>query len=57
MTVTEKDAVADRLMLSRQEVRRFAIPQTGHSIDDRVVLGELRIQRWFRQRRRVDPAV
>lgn len=31
-------------------VRRYPIPQTGHTIDYRVVHGELRIQRWYRQR-------
>jgi plasmid stabilization system protein ParE len=31
-------------------VRRFSIPNTGHTIDYRVIHGELRIQRWYRQR-------
>jgi len=31
-------------------VRRYPIPQTGHTIDYRVAHGELRIQRWYRQR-------
>ena len=33
-------------------VRRFAIPQTGHSVNYRIVHGELRILRWYRQRQR-----
>ena len=33
-------------------VRRYPIPQTGHTIDYRVAHGELRIQRWYRQRQR-----
>jgi plasmid stabilization system protein ParE len=35
-------------------VRRYPIPQTGHAIDYRVAHGELRIQRWYRQRQRRD---
>lgn len=31
-------------------VRRYAIPQTGHSINFRVMHGELRVLRWYRQR-------
>ncbi|MFZ6675254.1 type II toxin-antitoxin system RelE/ParE family toxin [Undibacterium sp. Xuan67W] len=33
-------------------VRRYAIPQTGHTVNYRVVHGELRILRWYRQRQR-----
>lgn len=33
-------------------VRRYAIPQTGHTINYRVAYGELRIQSWYRQRQR-----
>lgn len=31
-------------------VRRYAIPQTGHTVNYRVAHGELRILRWYRQR-------
>jgi plasmid stabilization system protein ParE len=34
-------------------VRRYAIPNTGHAINYRVVHGELRILRWFRQRQHI----
>ena len=33
-------------------VRRYVIPQTGPSVNYRVVHGELRILRWYRQRQR-----
>lgn len=33
-------------------VRRYAIPQTGHSVNYRIAHGELRILRWYRQRQR-----
>lgn len=33
-------------------VRRYAIPQTGHTINYRIAHGELRILRWYRQRQR-----
>ncbi|GAC1609280.1 MAG: hypothetical protein NVS3B3_15520 [Aquirhabdus sp.] len=33
-------------------VRRYAIAQTGHTVNYRVVHGELRILRWYRQRQR-----
>ena len=32
-------------------VRTYAVPNTGHSFDYRIVRQELRIQRWYRQRR------
>ena len=31
-------------------VRRYPVPKTGHCFDYRVVRGEIRIQRWYRQR-------
>ena len=31
-------------------VRSYPVPKTGHSFDYRVVKGEIRIQRWYRQR-------
>lgn len=31
-------------------VRTYPVPKTGHSFDYRVVKGEIRIQRWYRQR-------
>ena len=31
-------------------VRTYAVPNTGHSFDYRIVRQELRIQRWYRQR-------
>lgn len=31
-------------------VRRYAIPNTGHTINYRVAHGELRVLRWYRQR-------
>ncbi len=34
-------------------VRRYAIPNTGHAINYRVVHGELRILRWYRQRQHI----
>jgi plasmid stabilization system protein ParE len=34
-------------------VRRYAIPNTGHTINYRVAHGELRISRWYRQRQHV----
>jgi len=36
----------------RRGLRRFAIPNTGHVIDYRVVKNELRIIRWARQARK-----
>ncbi|WP_373888160.1 type II toxin-antitoxin system RelE/ParE family toxin [Massilia sp. Root351] len=33
-------------------IRRFAIPKTGHTIEYRVRPGELHILRWYRQRRK-----
>lgn len=33
-------------------IRRFAIPKTGHTIEYRVRPGELYILRWYRQRRK-----
>ncbi len=34
-------------------VRRYAIPNTGHTINYRVAHGELRILRWYRQRQHI----
>lgn len=34
-------------------VRRYAIPNTGHTINYRVAYGELRILRWYRQRQHI----
>lgn len=34
-------------------VRRYAIPNTGHTINYRVAHGELRIVRWYRQRQHI----
>lgn len=31
-------------------VRTYPVPKTGHSFDYRFVKGEIRIQRWYRQR-------
>jgi plasmid stabilization system protein ParE len=31
-------------------VRSYPVPKTGHSFDYRIVRGEIRIQRWYRQR-------
>ena len=33
-------------------VRTYAVPNTGHSFDYRLVRHEIRIQRWYRQRQR-----
>jgi len=33
-------------------IRRFAIPNTGHSIEYQVTQGQLRITQWMRQTRR-----
>jgi len=37
-------------LTARPGVRRYAIPQTGHTINYRIVHDELRILRWYRQR-------
>jgi len=37
-------------MTARPGVRRYHIPQTGHTINYRIVQDELRILRWYRQR-------
>jgi plasmid stabilization system protein ParE len=37
-------------------VRTYAVPNTGHSFDYRLVHDQIRIQRWYRQRQRPDPA-
>jgi plasmid stabilization system protein ParE len=34
-------------------VRRYAIPNTGHTINYRIAHGELRILRWYRQRQHI----
>ena len=31
-------------------VRTYAVPNTGHSFDYRLVRQEIRVQRWYRQR-------
>ncbi|MGE0333534.1 MAG: type II toxin-antitoxin system RelE/ParE family toxin [Ramlibacter sp.] len=36
-------------------VRNYPVPRTGHSFDYRVVKGEIRIQRWYRQRQQPLP--
>jgi plasmid stabilization system protein ParE len=36
-------------------VRSYPVPKTGHSFDYRVVRGEIRIQRWYRQRQQPLP--
>lgn len=33
-------------------VRTYAVPNTGHSFDYRLVRDQLRIQRWYRQRQK-----
>lgn len=33
-------------------VRTYAVPKTGHSFDYRLVRGQIRIQRWYRQRQK-----
>jgi plasmid stabilization system protein ParE len=33
-------------------VRTYAVPKTGHSFDYRLVQGQIRIQRWYRQRQK-----
>ncbi|MFM8901060.1 MAG: type II toxin-antitoxin system RelE/ParE family toxin [Burkholderiales bacterium] len=36
-------------------VRSYPVPKTGHSFDYRVARGEIRIQRWYRQRQQPLP--
>lgn len=33
-------------------VRTYPVPKTGHSFDYRLVRGQIRIQRWYRQRQK-----
>ena len=33
-------------------VRTYAVPNTGHSFDYRLVRDQIRVQRWYRQRQR-----
>ena len=33
-------------------VRTYAVPKTGHSFDYRLVRGQIRVQRWYRQRQK-----
>jgi plasmid stabilization system protein ParE len=33
-------------------VRTYAVPRTGHSFDYRLVSNQIRIQRWYRQRKK-----
>lgn len=37
-------------------VRTYAVPNTGHSFDYRLVRDQIRIQRWYRQRQKPDLA-
>ena len=33
-------------------VRTYAVPKTGHNFDYRLVRGQIRVQRWYRQRQK-----
>jgi plasmid stabilization system protein ParE len=33
-------------------VRTYAVPKTGHSFDYRLVRDQIRVQRWYRQRKK-----
>lgn len=33
-------------------VRTYVVPKTGHSFDYRIVRGQVRVQRWYRQRQK-----
>jgi plasmid stabilization system protein ParE len=38
-------------LTAKRQIRRYPIPNTGHTIDYAVVEGRLEVRRWFRQRR------